>query len=282
MRKMVEKRYQRWVRSGGREGLFLEKRCSFCFGRPRLALRLRFIPVSRGYCGWRFFFFRCACGLRGYPSNVMRVFAVLQIVLKMGSFISSENRDISLRTAPVAPHYHLTPNLHFSSFSRHLVGAQLTDFASLTSGQMQLYSFPPAHSKMTRAHVFRAPVSSHRLEPVLFLRRRLSNHEKLLLNFSTALRVKKQDSAQRTPLQRLRRSFARLPSPRSYHSDDPLDLGEALWLAHWSGDREAWSRTISGRSVQTLEQLWQLGYFRQPPALRLAFREFGATIGVQV
>jgi hypothetical protein len=34
--------------------------------------------------------------------------------------------------------------------------------------------------------------------------------------------------------------------------------------------------------VESLEQLWQLGYFSQPERFRLAFREFGATIGVQV
>lgn len=36
------------------------------------------------------------------------------------------------------------------------------------------------------------------------------------------------------------------------------------------------------RSLAALEALWAEGYFRQAPQHRLAFREFGATLGLQV
>lgn len=36
------------------------------------------------------------------------------------------------------------------------------------------------------------------------------------------------------------------------------------------------------RSLAALEELWGEGYFRQPEGWRLAFREFGSTLGVQV
>jgi len=68
---------------------------------------------------------------------------------------------------------------------------------------------------------------------------------------------------------------------RYYRSDDPLDLGEALWIAHFFPD-EIWSDTLTTRSLQALEMLWQEGQFNLPPKYRLAFREFGTTIGVQV
>jgi hypothetical protein len=66
-----------------------------------------------------------------------------------------------------------------------------------------------------------------------------------------------------------------------YGSDDPLDLGEALWIAHWYPNEE-WSQVISKRSLQSLERLWSRGYFEAPLRYRLAFREFGTTLGVQV
>ena len=68
-----------------------------------------------------------------------------------------------------------------------------------------------------------------------------------------------------------------------YSSSDPLDLGEALWVAHWALPRgERWAQTVTARSFNALETLWQHGYFRQPTGYRLAFREFGTTLGAQV
>eukprot|EP01121_Diplochlamys_sp_Union-15-3_P010204 TRINITY_DN2845_c0_g3_i2.p1 TRINITY_DN2845_c0_g3~~TRINITY_DN2845_c0_g3_i2.p1 ORF type:complete len:349 (+),score=50.49 TRINITY_DN2845_c0_g3_i2:112-1158(+) len=68
---------------------------------------------------------------------------------------------------------------------------------------------------------------------------------------------------------------------KRYTSDDPLDLGEALWISHWYPE-EDWSKFISSRSLKSLEGLWSMGYFNAHPKYRLAFREFGTTIGVQV
>ena len=66
-----------------------------------------------------------------------------------------------------------------------------------------------------------------------------------------------------------------------YRSSDPLDLGEALWITHWYPD-ESWAQAITSKSLQALEELWQRGEFRDSLDQRLAFREFGTTIGVQV
>eukprot|EP01134_Creolimax_fragrantissima_P002111 CFRG2111T1 len=69
----------------------------------------------------------------------------------------------------------------------------------------------------------------------------------------------------------------------NYKSQDPLDLGEALWLTHWKFQGNAqWANEISKRSAATLEYLWLNGYFTKPLDCRLAFREFGTTLGTQV
>jgi hypothetical protein len=59
-----------------------------------------------------------------------------------------------------------------------------------------------------------------------------------------------------------------------YSSDDPLDLGEALWITHWFPE-EDWSKTITERSLESLEELWKEGQFSMSDRYRLAFREFG-------
>jgi hypothetical protein len=105
---------------------------------------------------------------------------------------------------------------------------------------------------------------------------------------------------------------------KGFGSEDPLDLGEALWLAHWyargappresrsplesrshapagSGgggggegdefDREfdlaAASDHIAARALQGLDALWEDGAFAAPARARLGFRELGAALGVQ-
>lgn len=65
-----------------------------------------------------------------------------------------------------------------------------------------------------------------------------------------------------------------------YMSDDPLDLGESLWITHWFPN-EVWSDTIATRAMTSLENLWNKDYFEMPVKYRLAFREFGTTLGVQ-
>jgi hypothetical protein len=99
---------------------------------------------------------------------------------------------------------------------------------------------------------------------------------------------------------------------RRYYSSDPLDLGEALWLAHWELDEDVvggeggeeeeeeerrvgylpvaeesspssdWAKIVSIRSAMALDGLWDAGYFHASFNERLAFREFGATLGLQV
>ncbi|KAL4457319.1 hypothetical protein ABPG75_012184 [Micractinium tetrahymenae] len=69
---------------------------------------------------------------------------------------------------------------------------------------------------------------------------------------------------------------------KRYDSDDPLDLGEALWLSHWGLPGQPWAQLVTERSLDALEDLWSRGYFRAPEHFRLAFREFGTTLGVQV
>eukprot|EP00250_Pteridium_aquilinum_P013006 c21074_g1_i1 orf=99-1172(+) len=75
-----------------------------------------------------------------------------------------------------------------------------------------------------------------------------------------------------------------------YTSRDPLDLGEALWICHWfvedseeSLGKEEWAVKVSNVSLQALERLYAAGSFTTKPSpYRLAFREFGTSLGVQV
>lgn len=70
---------------------------------------------------------------------------------------------------------------------------------------------------------------------------------------------------------------------KHYTSSDPLDLGEALWLTHWALPGAPWAQAVASHSVNALEELWQEGYFSPTEEWgRLAFREFGTTLGVQV
>jgi hypothetical protein len=76
--------------------------------------------------------------------------------------------------------------------------------------------------------------------------------------------------------------FARIVESKyeSYDSDDPLDLGEALWISHFFPNEE-WSIRVSEVSLDRLELLWQHGYFEESLNYRLAFREFGTSLGLQ-
>eukprot|EP00898_Chlorokybus_atmophyticus_P005463 jgi/Chlat1/5918/Chrsp4S00498 len=70
---------------------------------------------------------------------------------------------------------------------------------------------------------------------------------------------------------------ARYPS---FRTSDPLDLGEALWLASWYPG-EAWARHVVREGLSSADRLWRLGYFEQPLGHRLMFREMGTTMGIQ-
>jgi len=67
---------------------------------------------------------------------------------------------------------------------------------------------------------------------------------------------------------------------KKYKSNDPLDLGEALWITHWYPGEE-WANHLTNRSLEGINWLYTYGEFDRPRNQRLAFREFGTTIGVQ-
>lgn len=77
---------------------------------------------------------------------------------------------------------------------------------------------------------------------------------------------------------------ARLASPRSLVSADPLDAGCALVLARWGQavGGVPWADRLASDAERTAASLWRSGAFAAPAATRLPFREFGLTLGVQV
>jgi len=67
-----------------------------------------------------------------------------------------------------------------------------------------------------------------------------------------------------------------------YYSGDPLDLGMTLWTSHWFDKEEEWSTKLSERAFRCLRILKDEElYFEEPPAYRLAFREFGTCLGIR-
>lgn len=69
---------------------------------------------------------------------------------------------------------------------------------------------------------------------------------------------------------------------RSYSSDDPLDLGMTLWMAHWFAEEEEWAKGLAERASKDLLTLYdEGGYFDMPTRARLAFREFGTCLGIR-
>ncbi|GLB42655.1 hypothetical protein LshimejAT787_1201040 [Lyophyllum shimeji] len=66
----------------------------------------------------------------------------------------------------------------------------------------------------------------------------------------------------------------------SYHSSDSLGLGMTLWTAAWKGDEE-WARFMKDRAVEGLRELEMGLEFDNDTRRRLAFREFGAVMGVK-
>jgi hypothetical protein len=67
--------------------------------------------------------------------------------------------------------------------------------------------------------------------------------------------------------------------------EQDLGLGMMLWLAHFFPD-EAWAKTQTARSRQTLDDMWvdPPGYFARAPWLtetKFAFTNYGVSIGLQ-
>ncbi|KAH8692817.1 hypothetical protein BGW36DRAFT_301782 [Talaromyces proteolyticus] len=65
-------------------------------------------------------------------------------------------------------------------------------------------------------------------------------------------------------------------------STDPLDLGMTLWTTHWFSDRESWASKLAGRCFQQIYELFEIDrYLSRNIKYRLAFREFGTSLGVR-
>lgn len=69
------------------------------------------------------------------------------------------------------------------------------------------------------------------------------------------------------------------------HVTQDLGLGMLLWMAHFFPE-EPWARTLSERSLRTLDRMWidPPGYFcREPgfPHVKYAFTNYGVSIGLQ-
>lgn len=62
-------------------------------------------------------------------------------------------------------------------------------------------------------------------------------------------------------------------------SNDMLDLGMSAWSSHWLADKEAWAKDLQNRSLKQLHNLLSRGA-HVPGRYRLAFRDFGACLGV--
>ncbi|KAK9371653.1 uncharacterized protein V1513DRAFT_454995 [Lipomyces chichibuensis] len=67
-----------------------------------------------------------------------------------------------------------------------------------------------------------------------------------------------------------------------YESNDTLDLGMALWIAHWCGRTETWAEDMSQSCVRSLHRIFsEERYAERTLVHRLAFREFGALMGIE-
>ncbi|QKX56647.1 uncharacterized protein TRUGW13939_03753 [Talaromyces rugulosus] len=65
-------------------------------------------------------------------------------------------------------------------------------------------------------------------------------------------------------------------------STDPLDLGMTLWTSHWFSDRESWASKLAGKCFQQIYELFEIDrYLSRNIKYRLAFREFGTSLGIK-
>ncbi|KAJ5130880.1 uncharacterized protein N7515_006919 [Penicillium bovifimosum] len=65
-------------------------------------------------------------------------------------------------------------------------------------------------------------------------------------------------------------------------SSDPLDLGMTLWTAHWFSEREKWAANLAEKCFEQMYNLFEINrYLERNIKFRLAFREFGTSMGIQ-
>ncbi|KAG9841075.1 hypothetical protein KCU98_g6724, partial [Aureobasidium melanogenum] len=70
---------------------------------------------------------------------------------------------------------------------------------------------------------------------------------------------------------------------KAYTSSDTLDLGMALWAAHWYSDQDEWSKGLADAALRDMRIVFhETHYLDVPIAQRLAFREFGTCLGIGV
>ena len=80
------------------------------------------------------------------------------------------------------------------------------------------------------------------------------------------------------------KSFKRVMERKGKHfvSSDMLDLGMSLWTSHWFADQEAWAADLQAQCLDQLKQLLRGGqHSLGDMRYRLAFRDFGACLGIQ-
>ncbi|KAJ5587025.1 uncharacterized protein N7459_002790 [Penicillium hispanicum] len=67
-------------------------------------------------------------------------------------------------------------------------------------------------------------------------------------------------------------------------SSDPLDLGMTLWTVHWLSEKENWASNLATRCFEQIytDNLFEINqYLKRNIRFRLAFREFGTSVGAQ-
>ncbi|KAJ8103723.1 hypothetical protein POJ06DRAFT_6200 [Lipomyces tetrasporus] len=67
-----------------------------------------------------------------------------------------------------------------------------------------------------------------------------------------------------------------------FESSDTLDLGMALWMVPWCARTEAWAQDMAQSCLRSLSRIFsEVRYTERALGHRLAFREFGALMGIQ-
>ncbi|KAL8684953.1 MAG: hypothetical protein Q9218_008056 [Villophora microphyllina] len=64
-------------------------------------------------------------------------------------------------------------------------------------------------------------------------------------------------------------------------SSDMLDLGMSLWIAHWGSPGQISAQQMGARCLERFDNLDHQEVFGEYPHTRLAFRDFGASLGLR-